>query len=71
LALRVDGQQVAEGKAAGLIPQQPRAGFSVGAAGDAAVGEYDAPDPFLGKVTNVRVKVAAVREPNSAKKQEN
>ena len=35
LALLVDGKQVAEGKAAGLIPQQPRAGFSVGTAGRA------------------------------------
>ena len=59
LALLVDGKQVAEGKAAGLIPQQPRAGFSVGTAGRGAVGDYVTPNPFKGKVTNVRVKTAA------------
>ena len=68
LALLVDGKQVAEGKAAGLIPQQPRAGFSVGTAGRGAVGNYVAPDPFKGKVTNVRVKTTAVHEVTGAKK---
>ena len=62
LALLVDGKQVAEGKAAGLIPQQPRAGLSVGTAGTAAVGEYAAPNPFQGKVTNVRVKAAGAKK---------
>ena len=62
LALLVDGKQVAEGKAAGLIPQQPRAGFSVGTAGLGAVGDYVAPNPFHGKVTNVRVKTTAAAE---------
>jgi arylsulfatase A-like enzyme len=60
LALLVDGKQVAEGKAAGLIPQQPKAGFSVGMAGHGAVGDYTTPDPFDGKVSNVRVKATAV-----------
>ncbi len=61
LALLVDGKPVAEGKAAGLIPQQPRAGFWVGKAGPGAVGDYQTPDPFDGKVTNVRVKTAGVK----------
>ena len=52
---------MAEGKAAGLIPQQPKAGFSVGTAGHAAVGNYVVPNPFKGKVSNVRVKTIAVR----------
>ena len=56
MALLVDGKQVAEGKAAGPIPQQPRAGLSVGRAGKASVGEYDSPAAFDGKITNVRVK---------------
>ena len=61
LALLVDGKQVAEGKAAGLIQQQPRAGLSIGASGRAAVGDYVAPNTFQGKVSNVRVKTATVR----------
>jgi arylsulfatase A-like enzyme len=61
VALLVDGKQVAEGRAAGLIQQQPRAGLSVGTAGHATVGDYVAPNPFQGKVSNVRVKTAAVR----------
>jgi hypothetical protein len=68
LALLVDGKQVAEGKAAGLISQQPRAGFSVGTGGRGAVGNYTASDPFKGKVTNVRVKTTAVQEARGAKK---
>ena len=70
LALLVDGKQVAEGKAAGLIPQQPRVGFSVGAAANAAVGDYDIPSPFKGKVTNVRVKTTAVHDVTGGKKKE-
>ena len=61
LELLVDGKPVAEGKAAGLIPQQPRAGFWVARAGPATVGDYQTPDPFDGKVTNVRVKTAGVK----------
>jgi arylsulfatase A len=59
LALLVDGKQVAEGKAGGLIGQQPKAGLSVGATAKAAVGDYTAPFNFAGKITNVRVKAAA------------
>ena len=70
LALRVDGKQVAEGKAAGLIQEQPRAGLSVGTAEHAAVGDYNTPDPFTGKVSNVRVKATAVREATGGKKKE-
>jgi arylsulfatase A len=61
LALLVDGKQVAAGKAAGVIQEQPKAAFSVGSAGRAAVGNYTAPNPFPGKVSNVRVKTIAVR----------
>jgi arylsulfatase A len=59
LALHVNGKQVAEGKAGGLIGQQPKAGLSVGATAKAAVGDYTAPFSFAGKITNVRVKAAA------------
>jgi arylsulfatase A-like enzyme len=67
LFLLVDGKQVAQGKAAGPIPQQPKAGFSVGTSGRGAVGDYVAPDPFSGKVSNVRVKATAVPEATEAK----
>jgi len=70
LALLVDGKQVAEGKAAGLIPQQPKAGFSVGTAGRGPVGDYVTADPFKGKLTNVRVKTTAVHEVTGATKKE-
>jgi arylsulfatase A len=56
LALLVDGKQVAEGKASGPIPQQPKAGFLVGKAGPGVVGEFESPDPFNGKITDVSVK---------------
>jgi hypothetical protein len=65
MTLAVDGKQVAEGKVAGPIPQQPRAGLFIGKAGGKAggnaVGEFDPPDPFSGKVTNVRVQAAAAK----------
>ena len=69
LALLVDGKQVAAGKAPGLIPQQPRAGFWVGTAGRGAVGDYATPNPFHGKVTNVRVKTTTVPEAAGAKRE--
>jgi arylsulfatase A len=67
LALLVDGKQVAEGKAAGLIAEQPRAGLWVGTTGNGAVGDYAAPNPFNGKVSNVRVKATATREAGGKK----
>ena len=59
MALLVDGKKVAEGTASGLIRQQPGAGLTVGSSGKAAVGDYTVPNPFEGKVTNVRVKATA------------
>jgi hypothetical protein len=50
--------------------QQPRAGFSVGTAGRGAVGNYVTPDPFNGKITNVRVKTTAVHKVTGVKKKE-
>ena len=55
LALLVDGKQVADGKAAGPIPRQPKAGLSVGKAGAGPVGKFETPDPFTGTVTDVNV----------------
>jgi arylsulfatase A len=59
IALFVDNKQVADGKVAGLIGQQPAAGLWVGDTGRGSVGDYTAPNPFKGKVTNVRVKAVA------------
>ncbi len=56
IALFVDNKQVAEGKVAGLIRPQPGNGLWVGESGRGAVGDYTAPNPFKGKVANVRVK---------------
>ena len=53
MALVVDGKEVARGEAGGLIAQQPAAGFAVGSAPFAAVGDYAMPNPFQGKVTDV------------------
>jgi hypothetical protein len=59
MALLVNGKQVAEGKAGGLITDQPRAGLSVGETAKATVGDYTAPFTFAGKIANVQVKAAA------------
>ena len=59
MALSVNGKQVAEGKAAGLIRPQPGNGLSVGDTLRNAVGDYASPNPFKGKVENVRVKAGS------------
>jgi arylsulfatase A len=55
LKLLVNDAEVAEGKSAGPIPQQPRAAFLVGQSGPNAVANYETSSTFQGKVTNVRV----------------
>ena len=67
LALLVDGKQVAQGKISGPIQQQPRAGFTVGSGGAGVVGDNDAPGPFHGKITNVRVKTSGLSDPAGGK----
>lgn len=61
MTLSVDGKQVAVGKAAGPISQQPKAGFFVGKSGGKAVGDFEAPATFSGKVTNVQVQATAAK----------
>jgi arylsulfatase A len=69
MTLCVDGKKVAEGKAGGLISEQPGAGLIVGSSGGrAGVGDYVPPNPFHGKVTNVRVKTGAAHEAAEEKK---
>ena len=56
VTLSVDGGKVGEGKAA-LIPKQRGEGLNVGGDGSNAVGEYEAPAEFSGKVENATVNV--------------
>ncbi|HEY2589327.1 MAG TPA: sulfatase-like hydrolase/transferase [Tepidisphaeraceae bacterium] len=59
MALLVDGQKAAEGKAPGPVPQQPRAGLFVGKPpARGPVVDLEAPAEFAGKITNVRVNAA-------------
>lgn len=55
VTLKVDGKAVGQGKVAGLLARKPGEGLTVGNDGDAAVGDYTAPHPFNGTVTNVVV----------------
>lgn len=55
MALAVNGKQVAEGNAGGLIPKQPQDALSIGEDAQTAVGNYDAPNVLRGKVTNVKI----------------
>ncbi len=55
--LLVGDKIIAQGKAAGLIPKQPKAGLIVGSSRRGGVGDYDSPDTFSGKVSNVQVKL--------------
>ncbi|MCW5560069.1 MAG: sulfatase-like hydrolase/transferase, partial [Verrucomicrobiae bacterium] len=57
IRLSIDGQTVAEGRAPGLIPDQPGDGFTVGSDANGAVGEYASPNPFPGEVEDVRVLI--------------
>lgn len=55
LELRVDGELVSQAQAPGLIPAQPIDGLSIGRDTQTAVGDYRAPLPLQGEVTNVKV----------------
>ncbi len=55
MTLAINGQIVARGQAAGLIPAQPAEELSIGKDTRVAVGEYAAPHPLQGTVENVKV----------------
>jgi arylsulfatase A-like enzyme len=61
ITLTVDGEKVGEGKAPGLIGNQPGEGLNVGDDGTNAVGEYTAPNAFNGKVENATVTHPATK----------
>ncbi len=55
MTLSMNGAKVAEGKAPGLIPREPKDGLSIGRDDLTAVGDYAAPNPLKGSVKNVRI----------------
>ena len=55
MTLDIDGQQVATGKAPGLIPRQPQDALSIGEDARTPVGDYTAPHALKAKVENVSV----------------
>ncbi len=55
MVLLIDGKQVAQGKAPGLIPVQPIDPLSIGQDTDSAVGDYTAPNPLEGTLQNVNI----------------
>ena len=56
VTLTVDGEKVGEGKAT-LIAKQPGQGLDIGSDGPSAVGEYEAPNAFAGKIENATVSI--------------
>ncbi len=55
ITLSANGKVVASGKANGLLKQQPGLGLYVGADGVHAVGNYEPPNRFNGRIINHRV----------------
>ena len=55
MTLAVNGKQVAEGNAGGLIAKQPQDELTIGEDAKSAVGDYEAPHPLKGSVTNVEI----------------
>jgi len=56
MKLAVNGKTVAEGKAPGLITQQPAENFCVGLDDGKPVTRYNNPEPFKGRITQLAVK---------------
>jgi arylsulfatase A-like enzyme len=54
VTLTVDGATVGQGQAT-LLAAQPKEGLTIGGDGASAVGEYEAPNAFAGKVQNAKV----------------
>lgn len=62
MTLAINGKTVATGKSSGLITAQPKDGLSIGEDILSAVGDYASPNPFRGKVENVRVDTGGTPE---------
>ena len=59
MTLYVDGEQVAEGEATGMLSSDPAQGMEVGSDEQTAVGDYKSPNPLSGVVDEVRMYFAA------------
>ena len=59
MTLAVNGQQVAEGKAPGLIAKQPQEVLTAREDTKTAVGDYAPPNALKGEVTNVKISTSA------------
>ena len=57
MSLSVSGRKVAAGRAKQLIPNHPAEALQVGADPDMAVGTYQAPNAFAGRIESVTVRV--------------
>jgi arylsulfatase len=57
VVLQVNGREAATGKAAGLLTAMPIDGLQVGSDTAGAVGSYQGPFPFAGKIRRVTVEV--------------
>ncbi|MBM4093825.1 MAG: hypothetical protein FJ276_31125, partial [Planctomycetes bacterium] len=55
LLLLLNGQQVAAAASPGLIPLQPKDGLNIGRDELSAAGDYQAPNPLEGTITDVKV----------------
>ena len=59
LELSIDGRSVATDSSPGLIPVQPKDGMDIGRDNQTAAGNYESPNPLIGKVERVEVKAKA------------
>ncbi len=55
MTLSINGKVVAQGKAPGVITQEPQDALSIGEDAQSAVGDYDAPNPLKGRVENIKI----------------
>ncbi len=68
IALYVDGELVAKGKAAKLIPSQPAQSLQIGADADGPVANYSSPNGLVGAIDEVRIYHGEVTADDVAKR---
>lgn len=56
MVLKINGETIAKGKSPGLIPVQPKDDLSIGEDRLSAVGKYESPFAFNGKVLKTEIK---------------
>ena len=57
MALAADGRQLASGRAPGPLVEMPIDGLEVGRDKKGAVGPYDVPNAFSGKIRSVEIEL--------------